>query len=61
MKKFIITETKPAVYTWTYELEAENEEKAIEMVRYGEVEPIEFGNDCELSEDSDFEIEEIEN
>jgi hypothetical protein len=60
MKTFKIYETKPATYTWIYEVEAENEDQAIEMVKYGEAEPIDFGNDCELSEDSDFEIEEIE-
>jgi hypothetical protein len=58
MKKFIITETKPAVYTWTYEVIAENEQQAIQMVKHGEVDPIEFGNDCELSEDGEYQIEE---
>ena len=60
MKTFKIYETKPAVQTWIYEVEAENEEQAIEMIKNGDVEAIDFGYDCELSEDSDFEIEEIE-
>ena len=60
MKTFKIYETKPATQTWIYEVEAENEEQAIEMIENGDVEAIDFGYDCELSEDSDFEIEEIE-
>lgn len=38
MKKFIIEETIPARVILTYEVEAENEETALEMVMNGDVE-----------------------
>ena len=56
MKKFIITETRPATYTWMYEVEAESEEQALEMVMDGQVDP--FNTDVEAAdyEDSEYEI-----
>lgn len=38
MKKFIVTETIPATVEYTYYVEAENEEQALEIVMNGDVE-----------------------
>jgi hypothetical protein len=55
--KFIITETKPAVYYWTYEIEADTEAEAIELIQAGNIDPIDEGYSCEFSEDSDYTVE----
>lgn len=60
MKKFIVTETKPATYTWWYEVEAETEEQAIQMVEDGYAEAYDMSADVDGWANSDFEIEEIE-
>jgi len=36
MRKFIITETRPVEAIWTYEVEAENEQEAMEMIYTGQ-------------------------
>jgi hypothetical protein len=38
MKKFIVTETIPATVEYTYYVEAENEEQALDMVMNGDAE-----------------------
>ena len=38
MKKFIVTETIPATVEYTYYVEAENEEQALEIVMDGDAE-----------------------
>lgn len=35
MRKFQVKETRPATYTWYYEVEAENENEALEKVFEG--------------------------
>ena len=39
MPKFIITECVPATLVWTYEVEAEDEEKALDQVYNGDIYP----------------------
>lgn len=58
MKKFIITETRPAIYTWHYEVEAENENEALEKVLEGLENPINTDVEACEYEDSDFKVEE---
>lgn len=51
MKKFTIKETRPATYTWYYEVEAENENEALEKVFEGLEDPID--TDIEVDYDMD--------
>lgn len=55
MKKFIITETKPATVVWSYEVEAEDLNQALLKVMEGEVEPTDFDTEINHDEDSQFE------
>ena len=41
MKKFVIIERVPAIVEYTYEIEAEDEETAMEMIIIGEVDSVE--------------------
>lgn len=42
LKTFIITETRPAIQIYTYEVEALSEDEAIELVSNGEVEHYDY-------------------
>jgi len=42
MKKFIVVEQVPALVEYTYEVEAENEDDAVELVSSGMVESVEY-------------------
>lgn len=44
MKKYTIIETRPALQVCTFEVEANSEEEALQMVENGEVDP----EDCEV-------------
>ena len=55
MKRFIITEARPATYYWTYEVEAEDENEALMMVMNDEVEPM--NSDVEIDEDAEGEYD----
>ena len=37
-KKFIIEQSRPVIQVWTFEVDAETEEEAIEMIENGDVE-----------------------
>jgi len=57
MPKFKITETRLAETVWTYEIEAENEQEAMEMIYTGQAEAINHEiND--FGEDSQFDVTE---
>lgn len=59
MKKFKVTETRNAIYTWIFEVEAESEEKALEKVLDDPEEYIvEYSADPDETSESEFEIEE---
>lgn len=60
MKTFKIYETKPATYTWIYEVQAETEEQAIQMVEDGYAEVLDCGADIDTWASGEFEAEEIE-
>ena len=60
MKTFRIYETKPATYTWVYEVQAETEEQAIQMVEDGYAEAYDMSADVDTWANSDYESEEIE-
>lgn len=60
MKTFKIYETKPATYTWVYEVQAETEEEAIQMVQSGYVIGWDYGTDIDRWAIGEFEAEEIE-
>jgi hypothetical protein len=60
MKKFIVTETRRAFHTWTYEVEAESEEQAIELVENGDVNPDDFDNEIDYCSDATYEVDETE-
>lgn len=53
MKNFIVTEIKPVTAIWTYEVEANSEQEALEIVLKGNIQPI----DQEIDEPADFDIE----
>ena len=57
MKKFAITETRVIHHLWVYEVEAENEQDALEQVMNGDVE----GNDetVDGGYESEYDVEEI--
>ncbi len=42
MPIYVIKETKPAWNIWTYEVEADNEEEALETVMEGDVDPVNY-------------------
>lgn len=59
MKKFIITEARPATMYWVYEVEANSEEEAIQKIENGDVESLDFETECDYSEDRvNYEIQE---
>lgn len=60
MPKFIITETRPVTAVWTYEVEAENEQDALEQVfTDGKVELLNYEiEDNGNADDSQFDITE---
>lgn len=60
MKTFKIYETKPATYTWVYEVQAETEEQAIQMVEDGYAEVLDCGSDFDWQNESTYESELIE-
>jgi hypothetical protein len=63
MKKFTISEERPATYTWIYEVWAENEEQALGMVMDGDVDAVDaFDSILNIDEDelsSEFKVEEV--
>jgi hypothetical protein len=59
MRKFIITETRQVEAVWTFEIEAENEQEAMEMIYTGQAE----ATNHEIQDsngDSQFDVIEIE-
>ena len=60
MPKFTITETVPCVQIWTYEVEADNETEALEMVVQGKAEVVETEVDEHDYDATQFDIEEAE-
>jgi hypothetical protein len=60
MRKFIITETRPVEAVWTYEVEAENEQEAMEMIYTGQAEATNHEIQDMDKEDSQFDVIEIE-
>ena len=59
MKKFIVKEFKPVYAVWTYEVKANSEEEALEMVQNGEVENVDYETIDNYSDDYDYEIDGI--
>jgi hypothetical protein len=59
MAKYIITETRPAIQIWKYEVEAENTTEALNIVLEGETEAYECTTEEQWSEDDEsyFDIE----
>jgi len=56
MKKFIITESRPATYIWTYEVEAEDQNEALQKVFNGDVEIVDTEIVPDLESDGGYEI-----
>jgi len=57
MKKFSILESRPSTQFWRYEVEAESEEQALEMVREGLVDPEDYFVEDDPFEPSEYEVE----
>lgn len=57
MKTYVITETRPTLTKWTFEVKAETEQEALEKVVSGNVEPNSMITD-ELEDESHYDIEE---
>jgi hypothetical protein len=53
MKTFVITEEAPVICIWTYIVEAETEEEALELVTNGDVEAAEMNIEVDY-EDAEF-------
>lgn len=59
MKKYIVTETRPAIQVWTYEVEAKSETEALEIILEGEISAFNYEVQAQDDEDeSCFNIEE---
>ena len=58
MKTFIITETRPAYATWTYEVQAETEAEAIDIIENGDAECVDFDNDVDYESEAEYSVEE---
>jgi len=50
MKTFVITEEAPVICIWTYIVEAETEEEALELVTNGDVEAAEMNIEVDYEE-----------
>ena len=57
MKKFKITESTHAIQCWSYEVEAESQEEAIEKIRNGEVDSYDYWVDEGPFERFEYEVE----
>ena len=57
MKRFKILETKHAIQTWYYEVEAESEEQAIEKIMEGQVDHQDYWVDDDPFESFEYEVE----
>ncbi len=57
MEKFSILESKPSIQVWRYEVEAENEEQALEMIREGLVDSDDYWVDDDPFESFEYEVE----
>jgi hypothetical protein len=57
MKKFSILESKPSIQFWRYEVEAESEEQALEMIREGLVDSEDYWVDDDPFESFEYEVE----
>jgi len=58
MPKFIITERIPATLVWRYEVEADNEEDALDQVIDNNVEATEYTTEEDMFEDPTYDITE---
>ena len=58
MKKFVIVEKVPAVVEYIYEVEAENEETAIQLIENGKGEVIDMVTNL-AEDDSEFDLVDI--
>lgn len=56
MKTFIIKETRPATYTWTYEVEAEDENEALEKVFSQKATIVDTDVDIDYEDDGEYEV-----
>ena len=57
MKKFTIIESKPGIEVWSYKVEAENQEQAIEKIREGLVDHDDYWVDDDPFERFEYEVE----
>ena len=60
MKKFSILESKSCIQVWQYEVEAESEEQALEMIREGLVDNEDYWVDDNPFESFEYEVESVE-
>jgi hypothetical protein len=56
MKKFTVKETRPSTSIWYYEVEAENENEALEKVFECLEDPIDIDVELDYDVDGEFEI-----
>jgi hypothetical protein len=56
--KFIITERRPQVFVYTYEVEAENEQEAFEIVWNCNIEPVNYQTEEIDYDEVDYDIRE---
>lgn len=57
MKKFTIIESKPSIQVWSYEVEAESQEEAIEKIMDGLVDHDDYWVDEDPFERFEYEVE----
>ena len=59
MKKFTIKETRPAIYTWTYEVEAEDANQALEIVFNQQANIVDTDVELDYEADGEYNVEEL--
>jgi hypothetical protein len=59
-KLYHIRQTQPAIQVWYYEVEAHSEYEAIQLVDDGEVDAIDYRVDCDMQEDAEYEVTDVE-
>ena len=60
MKKYTIIETHPALQVWTFEVEANSEEEAIQMIENGDVDPEDYEVDDNYSDTIEYIVQDVE-
>lgn len=56
---YIVTQTQPAMQTWTFEVVASSEEEALNLVENGDADPVDYQIEGDYNED-EYEVIDVE-